>query len=612
MSASRVPLLIALLFAAVLGATGFLLVPPVYEGVETYAGNGDDPHMALVASGNDGTERDERLLYTHWFIGRGLNALYRRWPDTAWYGLYELTVLIAGWSICLFAWWSRLSERIGRVCLLVACITLAGHFWTHLQFTTVAGTAGLAGLSLLLTALLPAHCPTEKARESADEPGSPGFRIRLARTLGGGAFILLSAMIRWQVAGLLLLMTAPVLLALLCSPGCRGQRGRWLVIAIFGSAILMGVRYCDQQAYQETDWAAYKRYEHPHALLINNYRVGNRMLKAETLEELPASYQAALKEAGWSLNDAQAFLRWWIVDERVHSTESLETLKAALLDPYRPSFSALVFATRTIGREMIFNARRGTLLLLTLAVLLSLTDRRAIQGLGLAVWLGSVILAAVLGVFLKMEFYVLDVMSAAAFFAVLSLTALISPAAQPLARQIAMLLAVGAVLTGGMTLAASVNASRFSQEIRPSFHADIAQLEAASDRFYFIALPFPWHRHSPLDSMRRWRDIHFVYLDGFQRSPRYHRILRENDIKNPTLALVEDPRVRLIAGPKHLLVLEHFIAEHVQKEVTLEVERKLDWFTIYRVVPGKRTAPPPATRDEEAQEATADRNEVAP
>jgi len=612
MSASRVPLLIAVLFAVIAGATGFLLVPPVYEGVETYAGNGDDPHMALVASGYDGTAREERLLYTHWFIGRGLNALYRRWPDTSWYGLYELTVLIAGWSTCLFAWWSRISERIGRVCLLLACITLAAHFWTHLQFTTVAGTAGLAGLSLLLTALLPVRSPTWQTGENVAAQESSGFRIGLARTLYGGAFILLSAMIRWQVAGLLLLMASPVLLALLCSPGCRGQRRRWLVTALFGSTILMGLRYCDQQAYQETDWAAYKRYEHPHAQLINNHRVGNRMLKAKTLDELPASYQAALQEAGWSLNDAHAFLRWWIADEQIHSTESLESLQAALLDPYRPSLSALVFATRTIGREMIFHTRRGTLFLLSLAVLLSLTNRRAIQGFGLAVWLGTVVLAAVLGVFLKMEFYVLDVMSAAAFFLVLSLAAPGANPAKPLARQIALLLVSGAVLTSGMTLAASVTASRFSQEIRPSFHADIAQLEATSDRFYFIALPFPWHRHSPLDSMRRWRGVHFVYLDGFQRSPRYHRILRENDISNPTLALVEDPRVRLIAGPKHLLVLERFIAEHHQKEVTLEVERKLDWFTIYRAVPGKRTAPPPATRDEEAPEAAADRNEVAP
>ena len=126
----------------------FLILTPVYD-------TNDDPSMALVASGYGNVGgADEHLLYSNVLIGIVLKRLYEAAPLVPWYGSYLLLIQFLVHWVLLYV---LLLLNRNYVSVLVYCLfylVVGVYCLTHLQFTTTAFLAGMAGLSMILASIM--------------------------------------------------------------------------------------------------------------------------------------------------------------------------------------------------------------------------------------------------------------------------------------------------------------------------------------------------------------------------------------------------------------------------------------------------------------------------
>lgn len=287
---------------------------PAYE-------TNDDAAMNMFAAGQ-GLARapDEHLVFTHPVIGLMLRELYKQWPAVPWYGSYLLATQMLAHTI-LTGLLLKTGYSRGKLAVIVIWLGTVGiHFLTHLQFTTTAFLAGLAGVMVLwqqLAFLLERRAAALTSTQSNPQPAALTRKER--RLIGlqlllGMTLFAWGVMIRWYLLDLWLVLAVPVI-------GCwlLTHRARWPEWAITAGVIVLvalcgwGLRTWHVSYYEsDPEWAGFYRYNELRA----HY---NDLLRVRYSAETAPSFA----QAGWTYNDLNMINSWCYDDPRVFGEDKL-------------------------------------------------------------------------------------------------------------------------------------------------------------------------------------------------------------------------------------------------------------------------------------------------
>ncbi|MDX1963356.1 MAG: hypothetical protein SFX18_09395 [Pirellulales bacterium] len=303
----------------------------------TYETN-DDAVMNLFAAGQGlATAPDEHLVFTHPWIGHLLKFLYTWLPQFPWYGWYLMATQIAAHTALASVLLTGNSRRRAYVALAVWQWTVGLHLLTHLQFTTTAALAGLAGVLLVWTGLgriqkylapkippQPLSSPDHRAQDIATNFAKSGFSPvavvlydALPWLAAGWLFWCWAVMIRWYTLEMWVVLAAPVVACWLLIQ--RARPTTWAVAAAVGvlfggSGVALRQIHIDYY-HNDPAWAGFFEYNELRAQF-------NDLLAVRYTPESAASFH----DAGWSLNDLNMIVTWCYDDPRVFSTEKLRQI----------------------------------------------------------------------------------------------------------------------------------------------------------------------------------------------------------------------------------------------------------------------------------------------
>jgi hypothetical protein len=281
---------------------------PAYE-------TNDDAAMSMIAAGKlIATAPDEHLVFTHPLIGLGLKGLYTLAPNTPWYGLYLLATQIAAHTVIAGLLFLYCPPRRALTWFLFWMTTVGIYFITHLQFTTTAFLAGMAGVLLLWEA---ARRACERAASSTNVAAPGNAPPILGLLLAGAALVLWCEMIRWYMFYLIALMPLPAIGVwwLWQKPGWKlsAQAAGVAVLVILSGFGLKELHLAYYHA--DPEWRNFYEYNELRAQF-------NDTVKVVYNEETRASFE----QAGWSAIDMQMMSSWCYEDTTVFSQDKLQQI----------------------------------------------------------------------------------------------------------------------------------------------------------------------------------------------------------------------------------------------------------------------------------------------
>ncbi|MDO4323077.1 MAG: hypothetical protein Q4C61_11165 [Lachnospiraceae bacterium] len=282
--------------------TGLLLAfRPVYE-------TNDDVGIASMVNGAKGVY-DAHLIYSHYFLGLLLKALYLIKQNFPWYGVLQYVVLYLSFTAVTYVLIRKMASPSAVWISGVLVFWFSYEGYIKVQFTKTAGIASAAGLLLLFYAVTRERI-SKKALACGMLLSVTGFLYRDAQFFAEAALM--------TGIGVFLLLDLTEL-----ERGKRLQRfGRY--IAAFGSllALVLVLHFADQYFYTSPDWEAYKQ---------------SREVKTELYDRGFPSYkenESAYNELGIDEN-AYRLLRGWVnMDTEKFSVETLEKI-ASMKTPRR-------------------------------------------------------------------------------------------------------------------------------------------------------------------------------------------------------------------------------------------------------------------------------------
>jgi len=299
----------ALVLAPLVFVVLTLIFRPAYE-------TNDDAAMSMIAAGKlIATTPDEHLVFTHPLIGLLLKVLYTAIPSAPWYGLYLLTTQIVAHTVLaglLLGYCTPLRAMAWFACWM---LTVGVYFITHLQFTSTAFLAGMAGV-LLLWEVARRVCDQRAAAatNAAAEQASPSV---LGLLVAGGALILWCEMIRWYMFYLIVMLPLPAVACwwLWRRPGWRitAQAAAVTAFIVAGGWGLKELHLAYYRA--DPEWRDFYAYNELRAQF-------NDTVKVVYNEQTRDSFE----QAGWSAIDMQMMSSWCYEDTTVFSHEKLRKI----------------------------------------------------------------------------------------------------------------------------------------------------------------------------------------------------------------------------------------------------------------------------------------------
>lgn len=264
----------------------------------TWYETSDDVSMNALAAGQlIVSVRDQHLVWTSALIGFFLKLAYGISGQTPWYGIYLLLTIAAATAAFLWAFADVTRSWIGRLLVLAFLVATISTSVTRLQYTRVAFLAVESGWLLLATAMA---------------GGLPRNRMAAA---AGGALVLLSTWVRWEVLVLGTILCAPLLLTALMIAARKEppeRRGRPLTV-LATLVVMCGLSIAIDNAYYRTDasWKRFLDYQSRRTAFMDAGRIAP--------DQVPP---AVLEHVGWSLNDLSMFQNWFGLNATVFSLEN--------------------------------------------------------------------------------------------------------------------------------------------------------------------------------------------------------------------------------------------------------------------------------------------------
>jgi hypothetical protein len=270
--------------------SGFFLAAVLLAFRPGYAVNDDIKMIALVAGYPTGGAVPF-LIFSNVLLGFILVPLYRLPTSLNWtVFLFILVQFIAVWVLLQLILSSSLDprhKRFGTVAVLVC----EGFFVLNITFTTTASFACLAGTCVLLSAL----------RSST--------QYRYVRLVVGATLLLIGSLIRFEM----------VLIAVSLAGAAAVLAYRMFDIRRLMPVLAMGILpvlggYLFNFAYVRAfpEWRAYDLYNNTRSLIQDTHRVEN--------------LGRSVRRIGWSANDQELFVRWYLPYAETYSQDKLQFL----------------------------------------------------------------------------------------------------------------------------------------------------------------------------------------------------------------------------------------------------------------------------------------------
>lgn len=507
---------------AVIGCVATIL-SPAFE-------TNDDVVMLLTASGRLFTSApDEHLLFINVAVGATLRWLYERAPSVPWYSLFLYVSLAFASALSLAAClrWRPRALVSGLTWALVLS-TLAA-FALALTFTAVA--VWLAGASLLWVVSV--------ARGSADR-----FMLMRNASLGIGG-ILLAGLIRPEGAGMGLLVAAPLLLWVLATAGVRRAIVAGGIAAIGAFAVLGSI--AANTAYYESsaDWEEFYDLNWAKTIFIDTGLV--RPSEATT---------EAIRSVGWSDTDLRMAQEWFFLHDEIFS---LEKMNAVIDGAVSRDLSRVATGLDRLGRR---DGLRQVAIGLAVVLVMVAPSRVWLWLAGMGGWYVAVALVT------AFAFRALPGRVDVACLAIVVCSGLLLASASKLGRSswsavvVSGLLFLPPALAGVKT--AVNDSSRHASDVR-EFRDDWRGLASSRPRLIVgWAGTFPFQLMvSPFDEgFENVTRAPVVSMSTLTRTPFTRTRLEEAGIADLHVALVEDPRVTLIAAESQVSLLLDFLSEH--------------------------------------------------
>jgi hypothetical protein len=306
--AARRPWRCALLLTPLLFALLAMIFRPAYE-------TNDDAAMSMIAAGKlIATSPDEHLVFTHPMIGLALKGLYTLAPKMPWYGLYLLATQVAAHTVIAGLLLLYCPPRRALAWFAFWLTTVGVYFITHLQFTTTAFLAGMAGVLLLWEA---ARRVCERVAATPGTAAVQCARPVLGLLIAGGALVLWCEMIRWYMFYLIVMMPLPAIGIwwLWKQPGWRitAQAAGVAALVILGGYGLKEMHLAYYHA--DPEWRDFYEYNELRAQF-------NDTVKVVYNDQTRASFE----QAGWTAIDMQMMSSWCYEDATIFSREKLQQI----------------------------------------------------------------------------------------------------------------------------------------------------------------------------------------------------------------------------------------------------------------------------------------------
>lgn len=262
----------------------------------------DDAGLANMVNGAKG-KFDPHLIYSNYMIGLILAVLYRIKQWVPWYTIYQYALMLCSFTALMYVIVKRSAKKEYILAALTVVLFFAYECYIKIQFTKTAGVASAAGIYLLFYAM-------EEERMQWPELicgyilAGFGFMVRKDQFLA--EFALLSAicliMLFKQLRQEKKVRNHLLLRDVLCAAG---------LFALIG-----GLYFVDEMAYQSPQWQEYRRYNDARSELLD-YGFPKYDDNKEAYEKL-----------GIDRSAYKMLTKWNHMDPEVFSTETLEGIIA--------------------------------------------------------------------------------------------------------------------------------------------------------------------------------------------------------------------------------------------------------------------------------------------
>ncbi len=207
--------------------------------------------MLLFASGKYTGTPEPYLVFINIFIGYMLAGMYTLSSTFEWYPVFFSLVHIASFSTILWKIWRTHNKSVlVKWIYFSVFIALELRFILLFEFTTTAAISALAGLVLMRS-------------------GSANQRIL------GILYFIIGGMIRFEVAMLVGLVTAPLFLSYLVTKK-KWNTANPMITLFVALSILFLFKYLDTRIYNaDPDWAHYKAYNANRGAINDNPNGGS-------------------------------------------------------------------------------------------------------------------------------------------------------------------------------------------------------------------------------------------------------------------------------------------------------------------------------------------------
>jgi len=558
--------------AALLVTIGFFLLYLLVfrPGYET----DDDISIIMMASGYLGGEPVPFLFFSNVLLGLLLKPLYGLHSSINWEIWFFIILNFS--SVWALTWllFSRLSKTSLRLFGAIVILLSDSYFLLHVNFTTIAAFASVAGLISILAAV-PSRMPFRKGL----------FAVGLVLILAG-------SLIRIESLVFILVLTLPAIV--LCF---RSFDLRNLLIALTAAGILViSCTLFDRLALRlSPEWYSFSIYNQSRTLLQDTPRLENM--------DVPA------RAVGWSGNDLLLFRHWFFADPFTYSLENLQAIVAQVPET-RPGFATGL--KLLLGRLASLDSIPYLLLILStwLGALRYKASRKAVAPIFVTVMV-CILLSGYLAWTQKLPYRVfLPMLACCAIFELFILdwcagreTGLPpAPRREDRFLHIGMLSLIFALVAAvGLTLSqASVTTGTniSNQRVYRQMLTDLNGLQESGEisaNALIISptqgIPLEWSNPFFLDLPR----IQYLDLGWLTFSPPYEAVLRQFEISSVPAAFYQKSNVYLMSHPEMMQAILIFIQEHEGVAVKAEAVTTFpdaatgppDGVTLYKLMPGK-------------------------
>ncbi len=311
------------------------VLPVSYETI-------DDFFMNSIASGYFGGTPDEHLIYTNFIIGLVLKSLFTFWSSFNWYAAYLVFALFLSFYTLSYLFFKRLNFITASIILLYFFLVYYVKFIQQLQFTTASGSLAIAGVLLLLDQLFSAE-----------------FKLNKKMVLPIG-LIVLSGMMRFPSASLVLILLAPLFLILPFNLKTNIKSALVFISVFIGITL---VQFADTQYYaSNADWKTFNE----HLRESNPYN-DNKAYYSTYYSSPDKPY---LKN-GWSQNDLVLFTAYFRDFDPVYNSKAYANIKETV--------DAAPYSWKEFKNDLLYKFRSIHLYLLLFFTFLLLPFNRLIK-----------------------------------------------------------------------------------------------------------------------------------------------------------------------------------------------------------------------------------------